>query len=71
MITGGIIAALLMNSLVFPRHCHASQLTHALHHKLSLFQILFSNNVCGSLRMVSQLYMGLSRYGRFLSIFLY
>ncbi|KAF8061449.1 hypothetical protein FPV67DRAFT_1703736 [Lyophyllum atratum] len=45
MIAAGIVAALLINSVLFPRHC----------------RVLFLNSTCRTLGLFSQLYMGLSR----------
>ncbi|GLB35274.1 putative fusaric acid resistance protein-like [Lyophyllum shimeji] len=45
LIAAGIVAALLMNSFLFPRHC----------------RVLFLNSTCRALGLFSQLYMGLSR----------
>ncbi|RDB24188.1 Uncharacterized protein C26F1.08c [Hypsizygus marmoreus] len=45
MIMAGIVAALLMNSLLFPRHC----------------RVLFLDSTCNILSLFSKLYMGLSR----------
>lgn len=45
MIAAGIIAALFVNSLFFPRHC----------------RVMFLNNISRTIGIVSQLYLSLSR----------
>ena len=65
MITAGVLAALLMNTLVFPKHCRVNtdQIKAIEVSDLSsTFQMLFLRNASRTLGLLSQLYLALTRY---------
>ena len=65
MITAGVLAALLMNTLVFPKHCRVNteQIEVIIVPDLSnTSQVLFLRNASRTLGLLSQLYLTLSRY---------
>jgi hypothetical protein len=71
MITAGVLAALLMNTLVFPKHCRVNtdQIEVIVVSDLSsTSQMLFLRNSSRTLGLLSQLYLTLSRYLSFLPL---
>lgn len=68
MIIAGVLAALLMNTLVFPKHCRVNtdQTEVMVVSDLSTAsQMLFLRNASRTLGLLSQLYLTLSRYSSF------
>jgi hypothetical protein len=68
MIIAGVLAALLMNTLVFPKHCRVNtrQIKAIVDSDLSgTSQMLFLRNASRTLGLLSQLYLTLSRYSSF------
>jgi hypothetical protein len=68
MIIAGVLAALLMNTLVFPKHCRVNtdQTEVMVVSDLSIAsQMLFLRNASRTLGLLSQLYLTLSRYSSF------
>jgi hypothetical protein len=63
MIGAGIIAALLVNSFVFPRHARVSNVLRLILRRVSHydFQVLFLRDASESLRLMSSYYLELSR----------
>jgi hypothetical protein len=64
MITAGVLAALLMNTFVFPKHCRVNteQIEVIVASNLSnTSQVLFLRNASRTLGLLSQLYLTLSR----------
>ena len=65
MIIAGVLAALLMNTLVFPKHCRVNteQIGVIVVSDISsTSQMLFLRNASRTLGLLSQLYLALSRY---------
>lgn len=62
MIAVGIVAALLMNGLVFPRHCRVYVLSLIILTSLTMIRkVLFISDASRTLGLLSQLYMTLSQ----------
>ena len=65
MIAAGIVAALLVNSLLFPRHCRVRTLpTPASEGRVLIFwlkQVLFLSDTSRTLGLLSSLYLTLSQ----------
>lgn len=63
MIAAGIVAALLMNSLLFPRHCRVcAQLTAEKYSVVDMVQqVLFLSDTSRTLGLLSSLYLTLSQ----------
>ena len=64
MISAGMVAALLMNSLVFPRHCRVrnSVKSRPCTQALTPAQVFFLSDTSRTLGLLTDLYLALSQY---------